>query len=97
MIQIITNNKSKYNKFSNDIFIISRIDEFQSFDNYDITIVDISDSSLWYNKGSELNSIDQVLDFKSINNAISKSKKSEILIVFPQNIYYEYSYIYKRF
>lgn len=95
MIQIITNNKSKYNEFSNDRFIISRIDEFQSFDNYDITIVDISDSSLWYNKGSELNSINQVLDFKSINNAINKSKKSDILIVFPQNIYYQYSYIYK--
>lgn len=95
MIQIITNNKSKYNEFSNDRFIISRIDEFQSFDNYDITIVDISDSSLWYNKGSELNSINQVLDFKSINNAINKSKKSDILIIFPQNIYYQYSYIYK--
>lgn len=94
MIQIITNNKTKYREFSNDIFIISKIDEFQSFDNYDITIVDIADSSLWYNKNNDLYSINQALDFKSINNAINKSKKSKILMVLPQNTYYYYSYIY---
>lgn len=36
MIQIITNNKKKYDKFSEKKFLISKIDDFQSFDNYEI-------------------------------------------------------------
>lgn len=47
MIQIITDNSDKYKKFSKDKFLISDLDEFQSLDNYEITIIAISDESLW--------------------------------------------------
>lgn len=94
MIQIITNNKKKYDKFSNNSFIISKIDDFQSFDNFEITIIDISDSELWYSK-SDTKEINVSSDFKSINNAINRRKKSNIVILFPQNVYFYYSYIYK--
>lgn len=93
MIQIITNNKKKYDNFSNNNFIISEIDDFQSFDNFEITIIDISDSALWYNK-RDTKDIDGSSDFKSINNAISGSKKSNIIILFPQNIYFHYAHSY---
>ncbi len=55
MIQIITDNLDKYKQFSKNIFAISKIDEFQSFDNFDITIIDIADSSLWYNNSDTVN------------------------------------------
>lgn len=94
MIQIITNNIKKYEEFSKSEFLISKIDEFQSFDNYDITIIDISDENLWYYKGDNNNSINQYMDLRSIREAILKSKKSNVLVVFPQNIQYHYSYHY---
>ena len=94
MIQIITNNIKKYEEFSKSEFLISKIDEFQSFDNYDITIIDISDEKLWYYKGNNNNSINQYMDLRSIREAILKSKKSNVLVVFPQNIQYHYYYHY---
>ena len=94
MIQIITNNIKKYEEFSKSEFLISKIDEFQSFDNFDITIIDISDENLWYYKGDNNNSINQYMDLRSIREAILKSKKSNVLVVFPQNIQYHYSYHY---
>lgn len=93
MIQIITNNKKKYDNFSNNNFIISEIDDFQSFDNFEITIIDISDSALWYSK-RDTKDINVSSDFKSINNAISRSKKTNIIILFPQNIYFHYAQSY---
>lgn len=92
MIQIIANDIRKYNNFSNNIFLISEIDEFQSFDNYDITVIDISDNSLWYNDAGTIQSINQYMDLQTINSAIKKSEKSNIVIVFPQNIYYHYEH-----
>ena len=74
MIQIITSNIKKYEEFSKNEFLISRIDEFQSFDNYDITVIDISDEKLWYNKGDNINSINQYMDFRSIMSGINKGK-----------------------
>ena len=93
MIQIITDNLDKYKHFSKNIFAISKIDEFQSFDNFDITIIDITDSSLWYNNSDTVN-INRNSDLKTINNAIQKSKKCNIAILFPQNISFHYSRTY---
>lgn len=93
MIQIITDNLDKYKEFSKNIFAISKIDEFQSFDNFDITIIDITDSSLWYNNSNTVN-INRNSDLKTINNAIQKSKKCNIAILFPQNILFHYSRTY---
>lgn len=94
MIQIITNNIKKYEEFSKSEFLISKIDEFQSFDNYLITIIDISDEDLWCNKADAINNINQYMDFRSIMSGINKSKKSNLIILFPQNIQYYYSYHY---
>lgn len=92
MIQIIANDIRKYNNFSNKTFLLSRIDEFQSFDNYDITVIDISDNSLWHSNSGSIQSINQYMDLRTISSAIAKSEKSNIVIVFPQNIDYRYCY-----
>lgn len=95
MIQIITDNSDKYKEFSKDKFLISDLDEFQSLDNYEITIIDISDESLWNNNDSNTTNINKRSDLQSLNNAINRSTKSSIIVFFPQNIYFHYSYTYK--
>lgn len=94
MIQIISNKIEKYKDFSKQNFLITEIDEFQSFDNYDVTVIDISDENLWYNKGADTSNINQSMDLRSIQSAVQKSKKSNIIILFPQNIFFHYHYCY---
>ena len=94
MIQIISNNIEKYKDFSKQNFLITAIDEFQSFDNYEITAIDISDGKLWRNKGADTSNINQYMDFKSIPSAIKKTQKSNIILLFPQNIDFYYNYCY---
>ena len=94
MIQIITNNLDKYKGFSKNIFLISKLDEFQSLDNYKITVIDISDENIWYNKGNNTSTINKKNDLQSLKTAINGSNKSNIIIIFPQNIQYHYSYTY---
>ena len=38
----------QYEKFSNNNFIISKNNDFRSSDNFEITIIDISNSVSWY-------------------------------------------------
>lgn len=97
MIQIITNNIKKYENFTKNNFFISKIDAFQSLDNFNITVIDISDKSLWYNKGIQNNNINQYMDLRSINSAILKSEKSNVVILFPQNIEYYYSFKFEGY
>lgn len=95
MIQIICYNTKKYEDYSKKLFEISSIDCFQSFDNYDITVIDISEEKLWYNDENSVKNINHSMDLKSIKGAIQKSKNSKIIILFPQNLefYYYYTYI----
>ena len=94
MIQIIVKNKNNYKDFPKKEYYISEFSDFQSFDNYEITVIDISDPYLWYNKNDNLRNINQYLDLKSLKLAIQKSNKTNILIIFPQNISYKYHYYY---
>lgn len=94
MIQIIAKNKNNYKDFSRKEYYISEFSDFQSFDNYEITVIDISDPYLWYNTKDNLNEINQKLDLKSLKLAIQKSNQTNILIIFPQNISYKYNYYY---
>lgn len=94
MIQIIAKNKNSYKEFSKKDFYISDISDFQSFDNYEITIIDISDPYLWYNKKSSIGDLNQKLDLESLKSAIKKATRTNILICFPQNVDYKYNYTY---
>lgn len=50
MIQIIAKNKNTYKDFPKKEYYTLEFSDFQSFDNYEITVIDISDPYLWYNK-----------------------------------------------
>lgn len=94
MIQIISYDTDKYKNYPKANFKVSEIDCFQSFDNYDITVIDISANGLWYNKSNSTVSINQNKDFISIRAAIEKSKNSKIIVLFPQNINFYYHYVW---
>lgn len=96
MIQIISYDTDKYKNYSKEIFTVSEIDCFQSFDNYDITVIDISATGLWHNEENSTDSIDEYKDFLSISAAITNSKNSKIIILFPQNINFYYYYTFVR-
>lgn len=92
MIQIITCNKKKFDDYDSK-YKISSIDEFDSFDDYNINIIDLSEESLWRYSGMNVRSIDRYSDLKTLEKELSATKKSKIIIIFPQNCLYKYAWI----
>lgn len=60
-------------------------------DDFDINIIDLSDPKIWISGDSE--EIECLKDLKNIFKLIEERKKSEIIIVCPQNIKYYYGKI----
>ena len=60
-------------------------------DDFDINIIDLSDPKIWISGDSE--EIECLKDLKNIFKLIEESKKSEIIIICPQNIKYYYGKI----
>lgn len=60
-------------------------------DDFDINIIDLSDPKIWISGDSE--EIECLKDLKNIFKLIEESKKSEIIIICPQNIKYYYGEI----
>ena len=92
MIQIITYNKSKFENI-NKQYKISSLEEFDSFDDYDINIIDLSNEIIWRYSGSSITSLNNISDLKTISKELDTIKKSKIIIVFPQNIDYKYEWL----
>lgn len=90
MIQIITSNMFQYNDFSPHNYTVSDISSFNSFDDFEINIVDLSRDSLWEYEGKYIECVNRYNDLKSIRDAINKSVKTNILFILPQNILYKY-------
>lgn len=91
MIQIITYKTDKLQNY--DIkYKISRIDEFNSFDDYDINIIDLSDEELWRFCGVNSNFIDRGSDLVTISKELQTTKKSKIIITLPKNVYFRYNW-----
>lgn len=90
MIQILTNST---NMGTSKEIEVSRFSEPKAFDDFDINIIDLSFSELWRNQSYRLENTNLVLlnDLKVYNSIISNSKKSVIIVVFPQNINYQYN------
>lgn len=60
-------------------------------DDFDINIIDLSDPNIWVSE--VLDKIDCLKDLKNIFKLIEERKKSEIIIICPQNIKYYYGKI----
>lgn len=92
MIQIITYDISKYESYSVDKYKISAFREIQALDDFEICIIDLASKDLWHYNGINPTNINSVNDFLTLKEAIINSKKSKILIIFPQNekLYYNF-------
>ena len=92
MIQIITYDISKYEDYSAEKYKISHFREIQALDDFKICIIDLTAKDLWYYKGETPISINSRNDLLTLKEAITNSKKSKIIIIFPQNetFYYDF-------
>lgn len=89
MVQIITYNKAKYSNFS-EKYKISQLDEFESFDDHKINIIDLSDEMMWYYENNTSTSLNNISDLHTLSKEIETSKNCKVLIVLPQNCNFTY-------
>lgn len=82
MIQLIGNSSIN---IVDDNIDKKKLNDFNSFDEYDLNIIDLSDYSLWKNKDYVTTSIVDLNDLKSLSDEIFSSNQ-KILILLPQNI-----------
>ncbi len=94
MIQLIANNILDYD---DKIYKKSRLNEFDSFDDYSINVIDLSNESIWRCNNTTLNTLNCISDLNSLAKEIQLTKKAKIIIVFPQNVNIYYSwYTYSK-
>lgn len=90
-IQVISYNKSiKYGM--DHEYTYSSLNEPSSFDMFDINIISLQTELLWRYEGSDDRFINSINDFKSLKELIGSVKKSKVIICFPKNYNYQYSY-----
>lgn len=89
MIQIITYEKSNFESFSND-YKISELGEFDSFDDYKINIIDLTNEQIWEFNGDSYKSLNCISDLKTLSKELKSTNKSKTIIVLPQNCNFKY-------
>lgn len=81
-VQIINHSKN----IIEGIYTYSTLAVPRSLDEFDVNIIDLRESRIWYNNGSNANSIISIEDFKSLGTMVQNSNISAIVYVFPQDI-----------
>lgn len=95
MIQIL--NYSGENKnFEGKNIEINSIHDAKSLDDFEINIIDLNDTKIWQYKGSMPGEINIIADIISLSAMISNSSRAKIIILFPQNVIYQYEYMRVR-
>ena len=96
MIQIITYNRNKYKDFPEEKYKVSQFGEIQALDDFEMCIIDLAPKDLWYFKGDGPTNVNSFHDLLTLKEAIINIKKSNILIIFPQNetMHYNYNHHY---
>ncbi len=90
-IQVISYEKSiKYGIEHN--YTYSSLNEPRAFDEFDINIISLQTEWLWRYNVNRQSSINAIKDFDSLQVLIGDVKKSIVIICFPQNYRYKYSY-----
>lgn len=89
-IQWITEAPSYMDEYKNVTY--SGFGNPRSLDEFDINVIDLSDSSLWKNRGQYADRIDKYNDLCSISEMVKHSTKSITVYVLPQNECYVYNY-----
>lgn len=86
-IQIITGNLELCS--ANSIHV-SRYENPQSLDEFDLNILDLAWEKVWYDASGKGDSLNLREDLLSISQMIENSSKAKNVIVYPQNIKYHY-------
>jgi len=71
--------------------VISSLANPQSFDSFDINVIDLNYGYIWKNKKASKTSLNCITDLINLGIMINNSKKTKVIIVFPQNCTYEYN------
>lgn len=96
MIQIITyDTRSIGTSYSDNDIVGSLINSPNSFDEFEINIIDLRSQYLWRNNDSDYKTVNCRNDFKSLKPIIYNSKRSDIIVMLPQNFEFRY-YFYDR-
>ena len=92
MIQIISYDKSDY-KILEKNYMLSSLDEFNSFDDFEVNIIDLSKEYIWRNNSDNYSSISCIADLQALMKEMKSVKKSKIVIVVPKNENFKYYYL----
>lgn len=84
-IQFISKNKKNYKTFE-----CSTFNNLKALDSFELNIFDLNDPGVWTNDNGSTYEVNSTKDFNDINQMISKSNKCKVLLLFPQNYYFEY-------
>jgi len=80
LISYVSFNLRNYDNFLE----VSTLSNPISFDNYDVNIIDFSNTNMW---SSYFNTNDTITnDIKNLNSMLTNNTKSVVIVVFPQNI-----------
>lgn len=96
MIQILTYT-GREESFKGKDIVLSSIHNARSLDEFDINIISLADKDMWEYSGQNYDSINTINDLKSLSIMIYNSKKTNIIILLPQNENYYYYKIGKEY
>lgn len=96
MIQMLTYGKGAENFEGRDM-VINTFHDAQSLDEFEINIINLNSSLVWKNTDNGRNKINAENDLRSLSSMIHNSMKTQIIIMFPQNMYFEYYYYGGRY
>lgn len=92
MIQIITKDVETYKKkiASKEIRVVE-FNEYESFDLYDINIIDLTSRNIWICDSSSIGYLNDKNDLNTLKKSISTCNK-KVVILFPLNLDFRYHY-----
>lgn len=96
MIQMLTCNKRNENFEGRDM-VINTFHDAQSLDEFEINIVNLNSEVIWRNVNNNKETINDRKDFISLSSMIRNSSTTKIIIVFPQNLNFNYYYYGERY
>ena len=88
MIQVLTYD-GKFDTSDDNDFKISSFHEFESFDAFEVNIINLDNKNIWCNNGPYKKRVNCEDDFQSIKIAL-KSSSNKFLILLPKNYTYYY-------
>lgn len=77
--------------FNSSKFKVNRLSSPESFDDYNVNIIDLSDANNWKNMGTSIQNINNISDIKTLSAMIRKTS-NKILVILPQNISFKYNW-----